>query len=89
MYSYEHCYYHLEKKTTWIREKQLWFGKNNFVLMRLTLKFKLANDNSFVTIWLLIGIYRRCFSFMFKCSVYKPEKGIVNLKYINSQEKFT
>ena len=32
---------------TW--EKQLWFGKNNTVLIKLVLKFKLINDNSLVT----------------------------------------
>ena len=26
---------------------------------------------------------------MFKCSAYKQEKGIGNLKYINDHEKFT
>ena len=58
------------------------------MLMRLVLKFKLPNDNSLVTLRLFIGIYRRCCIFMFKCSVCKQEKEIVNLKYINSQENF-
>ena len=25
---------------------------------------------------------------MFKCSVYKQERGTINLKYVNTQEKF-
>ena len=34
-----------------LRKKQIWFGKNNFVLIRLVLKFKLVNENSLVTLW--------------------------------------
>ena len=38
-YSYEHIYYHFEENNFDLR-------KNNFMLMRLVLKLKLANDNS-------------------------------------------